>query len=412
MESALIGSNFHYVWKNAWEELISGTEKAKEQNEWWQGRIAFKELGNRAKLVLPGEGSPLLYLLLQHLRCFRRLAARALDERDRYQAEHDAFLAKAEATAEFLKQDTGLDPELKANLTRHEHQMRFERWVRDEHLKQFWEVQFLPYDRGKWSHPTWEHPKFSWTQDFPVPPEIIANAERVFQTVQYPANYETVANLHTWLQIRAAVLFKLFLSQPSPSCQGVPELSLLTTARLIFLLYERAGLGSVHDLGDGKFVMKVTQSDDDLTILAIYEKLRRYGVHKVSFVDMGIPNTLIKGPTGDPGFVEALYCRDFFEFVDKFEKDDSVVPLTFLHVLDSPRFVEDYSDNTIEPGLSIDDTILHGELESEGYTLVGMRDRKGVFLVPFATSPQKNAAREAARYALKDSVRGEGPGTS
>ena len=110
--------------------------------------------------------------------------------------------------------------------------------------------------------------------------------------------------------------------------------------------------------------------------------------------------------------MEALYCRDFLEFVDKFEKDDSVVPLTFLHILDSPRFVEYYSDNTMEPGLSAEDAILHAELLSEGYTLVGMRDRNGVFLVRFATSPQKNAAKEAALHALKDSVRGGGPGTS
>jgi hypothetical protein len=179
MESALIGSNFHYLWKNSWEELISGTKKAKEQNEWWQGGIAFKELGNRVKRVLPGEGSPLLYLLLQHLRCFRRLATGALDERDRYQAEHDDFRGKAEVTAEFLKHDTGLDQELRANLTHHEYQMRFEQWVREEHLKQYWEAQLLPYDRGKWSHPTWEHPnpKYSWTQDFPVPPEIVSKKE-------------------------------------------------------------------------------------------------------------------------------------------------------------------------------------------------------------------------------------------
>src|ERR1035437_3635610 len=84
MKRVSIGLSFRCVWENVWEQFISDAKTAKEDSEWWEGGIVYKELGDRVKRVLPGEGSPLLYLLLQHLRCFRRLVSGAFDQRGRY----------------------------------------------------------------------------------------------------------------------------------------------------------------------------------------------------------------------------------------------------------------------------------------------------------------------------------------
>jgi hypothetical protein len=161
--------------------------------------------------------------------------------------------------------------------------------------------------------------------------------------------------------------------------------------------------------------MKVKPSDRSLAIFGIYEKLGRCGMDKdkISFGNMGIPDTLTKGFASEPSIVEALYCRDFSEYVEKIERGEPVVPLTFVHALDAPRFVEYYSDNTAATGFSIDDTILHQELVSEGYTLVGIRDHRGVLQDPdqFETSQQRAAAKLAALHALKDSVRGPASGS-
>jgi hypothetical protein len=394
------GSSFRYRWVRTWEQCSPRTAQAADVNQWWDGRLAYRELADRIQRLLPGEGTPMLRQLMQHIRYFRRLLPHALDERKRYAAKITAFDEAAEV---FKRHAVEAGPGLNADLSVYERQMRAERWMREEHQSAFWKLHLLPCDRSEWTCPTWIYGDLCWVQDFPAPPLIIERAEKIFEQVGYPPSYTSIENLHTWLQIRAAVIFKLFLSQPSTSGEHVPELTLLTTARLIVLFYRCAGFGKPCTNPKGKFFLKVGHTKRELTVGGVYEKLQRYHVDAIVFGGMTISETLTKGNSGGPSSVEALYCRNFSEYVTKLENGESAVPLTFAHAMDA-AFVEHFSDGTVSVGFSPEENIFHEELASQGYTLVGICDRKGVLLNRFETSQQCAAAKLAVQCALRDRI--------
>ena len=334
----------------------------------------------------------MLRLLLQHLRYFRRLTKYAMEEHKRYEKFVKGF---GTAAALFKRQSFGAGPALNADLLRYERQMRREKWVRQQHYKQFWSLHLLPYDRSAWTRPKWMLEKAEWEQDFPAPPRIIELAEKVFQRVRYPSDFTKIENLHTWFQIRAAVVFRLFLCQRSG--EPVKELTPLTTARLIVLLYRCAALGTPHSANGTKF-LKLHYTTRRMTVTGIYEKLRRYGVDKVPFASEVIPEVLISNRVPPREDVRVLHCRNFDELVQAAAGGGSVVPLIILDVA-SDTVVERFSDGRVTVEFSPEYTEHRKDMIAKGYTLIGVRDGTGVLLNDFKNKQERHAAQLAVKYA-------------
>ena len=347
----------------------------------------------------------MLRLLLQHLRYFRRLTEYAMEEHKRYEKFVKGF---GTAAALFKRQSVRAGSALNADLLRYERQMRRERWVRQQHYEQFWQLHLLPYDRSAWTRPKWMLEKSEWAQDFPAPPRIIELAEKVFQRVRYPSDFTKIDNLHTWFQLRAAVVFRLFLCRRSG--EPVKELTPLTTARLIVLLYHCAALGTPYGVGT-KF-LKLKYTTRRMTVNGVYEKLRRYGVDKVPFASEAIPEVLIGNRVPPREDVRVLYCRNFDELVQAVAGGGSVVAQICVDVA-SDTVIERFSDGRVTVEFSPEYTEHRKDMIAKGYTLIGVRDGTGVLLNDFKNKQERHAAQLAVNYASESGALQIGrPGSS
>ena len=65
-----VHSSFRQNWEGTWNDLIADPGDTKSKHCWWQGKNAYKELvaSGCIPAVLPGNGTPMIRFLLQHLR--------------------------------------------------------------------------------------------------------------------------------------------------------------------------------------------------------------------------------------------------------------------------------------------------------------------------------------------------------
>jgi hypothetical protein len=269
--------SFRQNWEGTWNDLIADPDDKKSKHCWWQGKNAYKELADRRCIpaVLPGDGTPMIRFLLQHLRFHRRFVSDALALSKANQAVIEAF-RRARLVFEHQALKAG---RLKDELSHWAQVIGKEELLQQLEQSQFWSLTLLPYDKTKWYSVDRRflfgpNHSLSMVPLVPDPPQSVWDAEEVFRSVRYPSNYTSRANLDTWLQIRAAVVFKLFLSH---------GLSLLTASRLVVLFYGCAGRGAPINNTNGNAYVSLAHTRRKLTVTGLYEKLKRYGVDEFPF---------------------------------------------------------------------------------------------------------------------------------
>jgi hypothetical protein len=376
--------SFRYEWESIWQQFKSDPDCAKKRNVWWQGELAYQELANAGMVqrLLPPEGSPMLRLLLQHVRYFRKLLRDAIPESKKIEESVNTF----EKARELFRKHAATVP----SLQEWECRMGVEAWLRRQHQQEFGKLPLLPYDRSGWKRPTWIYGNVEWTQDLPVPPIIVERAEKIFSRVRYPQNHTSLVNRHTWLQLRAAVIFKLFLSKPA-------NLTTLTAARLVVLLYGSAGLGMLKDNSN----LKIPNLLRPLTVMGLYEKLQRYAVDEVSFSEIPIPEVLRKPDTPICATVKVIYCQNFPAVVQKAATRHPVNPCTCVHVVDEV-VVERFYDSRVSVTFSAEYSEYLKTIKPDDYALIALFDGVGLMMMPFATELERTTAKLVAELAIQD----------
>jgi hypothetical protein len=285
-------------WRAAWKELKSaqprraGREFIEDiNNNWWQGRQAYNELLRARKIALvnSAEAAPMLLQLLQHVRYYRRVLRRKVPVWTAHQRLIHVFDRASTLFREYANECGSLKDEA-SEWARH---MATQSWIRREiRNDNFSHPELLPYDSSKWHRRDYRiyvnGQLFSTVPVFPDMPAPVAETEKIFNRVGYPHEY-SAENIHTRLQIRMSVIFRLFLSQASAPSAPASELTTITASRLIMLLYCCAGFGVPYQDGSGLRVKGLTRK---LTVQGVYQKLGRYGVNEVSFGGTPIPQIL------------------------------------------------------------------------------------------------------------------------
>lgn len=295
-----VHSSFRQNWEGTWNDLIADPGDTKSKHCWWQGKNAYKELvaSGCIPAVLPGNGTPMIRFLLQHLRFHRRFVSDALAQNKAHRAGIDAF---RQARSIFSRKALKAGP-LKDELVYWASYLWNAEWEFRQQLSSV--PSLLPYDPTRWlssdrslCHLDPYH-RMLMFPILPVPPQEILEAEHVFRSVRLPSNYTSRANLETWLQIRAAVVFKVFLTRPNR------KLSLLTASRLVVLFYGCAGRGAPINNTNGNAYVSLAHTRRKLTVTGLYQKLQRYGVDKVALGTIRIQD-VFQGPQNSGGPVAA-----------------------------------------------------------------------------------------------------------
>jgi hypothetical protein len=373
-------------WVSEWNSLARAEPRA---GELWEGAQAYKELSGRLSLLLPGKGTPLLKQLLQHARCFRGVGAALAEYKTGTQQFTDLEKYIDGILQPFL---SGQIQDLASELNR---TARLEAWVQKQELAQFWKAQLTPYPKVSRAAQTFCTPRYARDHRFLAPARVIERAERTFAPIDFPKHYGSMENLHTWLQLRCAIVFKLFLSRGDTRSS---KLTLLTTARLIALFYISAGLAK-RKLSDNFAELKIPGSKRKFTVIGIYQKLKRYKIDRPELGFRAVPEVFLTGRIPPQRTVDLIYCKNFQQVVRELGARSELGPTIRIEKA-CDTLLDRWSDGAVSVEFSPESSIRNNELLSQGYTLVGVRDAKGVLKCPFSKQDESAAAQQVILAAV------------